>query len=197
MWIARTILLFVNLASASTALAVASDIESIGEHYRFLTFEKNENPQNIMIMYTKLDGECHVVMQKDQPLVDVYWLMDGKRFKPTHRLIKSAIRKRIVLESRPAEAGAVSTFQVRPKEGTAFSDEVARSHFTVNARKIGGKCAVETFLGGEEVEPIRVNSLLSVSRKTVAPPFRKLVSVTVKGTEPGSTSAREKVFLAK
>ncbi len=66
---------------------------------RLFVVEKSKNPQNILVVYAHVDAACKI-----QPIVDAagphlfdfYWLMDRTRFKPTHRLIKKAVRKRFV-----------------------------------------------------------------------------------------------------
>ncbi len=70
------------------------------QEIRLFVVEKSKNPQNILVVYALVDAACKI-----QPIVDAagphlfdfYWLMDGTRFKPTHRLIKKAVRKRFVL----------------------------------------------------------------------------------------------------
>lgn len=92
-----------QLDAAETAL-----IPEIGAHLPILTVEKNVHPENRMIVYTKVDANGRFVAAPDnpsQPLLDFYWLMDGKTYKPVNPLIKIEIRKRLEVQA-PLVAGA-------------------------------------------------------------------------------------------
>ena len=92
------------LASFVLRLAAAevSNIPEIGAHHPILIIGKNVHPENLMVVYTKVDAEGHLLPdpeQLNQPLLDFYWLMDGKNYKPVNAIIKSEIRKRLEIQA--------------------------------------------------------------------------------------------------
>lgn len=69
---------------------------------RLFEVEKSFNPQNILVVYARVQATCEVQPIPDAGslhLFDLHWLMNGTTFKPTHRLIKKAARKRFVAQS--------------------------------------------------------------------------------------------------
>ena len=71
------------------------------QEVRLFVVEKSKNPQNILVVYTNAGTGCNVHPITDAGrlhLFDLYWLMNGTTFKPTHRLIKRAARKRFVAQ---------------------------------------------------------------------------------------------------
>ena len=73
------------------------------EEVRLFVVEKSKNPQNILVVYTQADPQCRiepVVYGKKAYLFDVYWLMDGTRYKRTHPLIKKHARRRFVAKKQ-------------------------------------------------------------------------------------------------
>lgn len=72
---------------------------------RLFEVEKSMNPENILVVYARVDASCHIQPISDagsMHLYDLYWLMNGTDFKPTHRLIKKAVRKRFVAQALDA-----------------------------------------------------------------------------------------------
>ena len=87
---------FVFVATALHARSSeVTNIPEIGAHQPILIVEKNVNPQNKMVVYTKLDAHGHIIADGNRPLLDFYWLMDGKNYKPVHAKIKNEIHKRL------------------------------------------------------------------------------------------------------
>lgn len=169
-------------------------ISEIGEHYKIISFEKNENPQNIMVVYTKLDRNCKFIKQNGKPLVDFYWLMDGKKYKPTHALIKDAVRKRLEVSS----AGDTE-FQLKVNDLKELNTNIEHPYMTVKVEKIGLECKVASYFPDEEKAGnlILVSSIYSESKKTFIPPFRKLMALTFRGTAPESGQAVQRKYRAR
>ncbi len=86
---------FVFVATAFHAgSSEVTNIPEIGIHQPILIVEKNVNPQNKMVVYTKLDANGHFMADGNRPLLDFYWLMDGKNYKPVNGKIKKEIHNR-------------------------------------------------------------------------------------------------------
>lgn len=67
------------------------------QEIRLFVVEKSKNPQNILVIYAHVNPNCEIQSINDGRegyLFDFYWMMNGTTFKPTHRLIKKAARKR-------------------------------------------------------------------------------------------------------
>ena len=170
------------------------NIPEIGDHYQIITFEKNENPQNILVVYTKLDDQCQFVTKDGLPLVDFYWLMDGKRYKPTHILIKDAVRRRLeVTEAHGRE------FNLKVNDLSELGAKIENPNLTVKVEKENGGCRIVSYFPDVEQKGkvIEVASLYSESKKTLLPPFRKLLAVTVRGKLPGSGEAIQRRFVSR
>jgi hypothetical protein len=162
----------------SPANAAPKDFPPIGPHYPFLRVEKSENPQNILIAYTKLDPKtCEFVKDpehKDQAFFDFYWLMDGTRYKRVHPLIVRAIRQRFKWLGQAADH---RSFQLEMTDLKELKDAPKRAVLTVAAQP---DCQVTTSmqLGGEEM---RLTRVYSESEHVWWPPFHRLKAVTLTG----------------
>jgi hypothetical protein len=172
--------------------AVRNDIKQIGPHEPIFTFEKNENPQNIMVVYTELDKDCHFIADKDgqgQPLLDYYWLMDGKSYKPVHPMIKSGMKKRMELEAngKAQSKSADGSFLVRINDLKELKTDLKDFSVQVKAeRNKSQACDVEALvkLGPSDHERVlRLQTIASKAEKTALPPFRKLESITLIGKD--------------
>ena len=97
--IPKTCLAF--FAFVATALHAGSsevaNIPEIGAHQPVLIVEKNVNPENKMVVYTKLDANGHFMADGNWPLLDFYWMMDGKNYKPVQKGDPQAIHRAVEL----------------------------------------------------------------------------------------------------
>ena len=59
-----------------------------------LIVKKNHNPQNILVLETRTDDACKFIPSAEGPL-HFYWLMDGKKRKPVHSMIKLRMKQQI------------------------------------------------------------------------------------------------------
>lgn len=165
----------------SLALGVEKDIPEIGKHYPVFIFEKNENPQNILVTYVKLNRDCRFESDPEsgRPVFDFYWLMDRKRYKPVHPMIKSGIRQRLEFVSQSEDS---KSFTLRLSELNQIDPSLKSTDVVIRTLKKGSKCLVEGVVGlGSPQEKMRLESIYSESKKTIFPPFRKVESVTLTG----------------
>lgn len=56
---------------------------------------KSHNPENIMVIYAQTDEECQFQPFQDGSYLNYYWLMDKKKRKEVHPLIKKGIAERV------------------------------------------------------------------------------------------------------
>ncbi|NJM09884.1 MAG: hypothetical protein HC883_03050 [Bdellovibrionaceae bacterium] len=178
-------------------------IPEIGNHFKILTFEKNENPQNVMVVYTKLNDDCRFAVLSGQPFVDFYWLMNGERYKPTHGLIKKAVRKRLEVVKVDGE-DTDRTFLLKVNDLKELSTDfekpyLVEPHLVVRSEKVHGLCRVACYFPDKQKDGklIKVNSLYSESKKTFRPPFRKLLALTIRGLEEGTAHPIEQKYTAR
>ncbi|MBC7371835.1 MAG: hypothetical protein H7326_09730 [Bdellovibrionaceae bacterium] len=185
-----------NLAKAQTVEAT----RQVGDHAALFTFEKNENPENIMIVYTKLDSNCQVVVDPNKqasPIFDMYWLMNGTGFKPVHSLIKNGVIGR--LEIIPAKSH--DTFQIQINDLKELQTDVQEQKLTIVAQKSAkGACEVKSFFtlgASDKGATMQVKTIYSEAAKTMLPPFRKLKSVTLKGVDSKTGEKLSRTYKAK
>src|SRR5882672_1574280 len=70
------------LARPSMTGQVVTNIGDVGAHYPLFLVEKSHHPENITVVYTKLDQHCHVIPEREHdfmPTLDFHWLMDETR----------------------------------------------------------------------------------------------------------------------
>lgn len=86
--------MLLGLLAQTAALAAGTE-----EELRLFVVEKSKNPQNILVVYCKVNSGCEFQRIADagrDHLYDVYWLMNGTTYKRTHPVIKKMARKRFV-----------------------------------------------------------------------------------------------------
>ena len=185
----------INAARAQNAEAVTQ----VGDHSILFTFEKNENPENIMIVYTKLDASCHVVVdpaRQAAPVFDMYWLMNGTGYKPVHNLIKSGVLDRLqVIPSKN------DSFQIQINDLKELQTDVQDPKLSVVAEKnSNGACEVKSMFklgASDKGATMQVQTIYSEAAKTLMPPFRKLKSVTLKGVDAKTGEKISRTYKAK
>lgn len=164
----------------------AGAIEAVGPHHRILRFEKNENPQNVLIGYTKLEPTCRFERRSGLPLVDFYWLLDGSRFKDPHPLLKKNIRNRLSFDpGESVRTGEADGFVVRVLETKEMKTSMKSASIRVSSSKSSGGCEIEAIASferpGGDRERIKLTTIRTETKKTWLPPFRKIVSITLEG----------------
>jgi hypothetical protein len=167
--------LFALLISIAGAMTVPPEI---GPHEKLFVIKKSENPQNIMMVYTKVDSQCRFVLQNSQPVLDIYWLMDREHYKAVHVLLRAEIRKRL---NYSFENLTPHSFSLRVEGMKWLQPELPEVPLHVVANKYGHECDVDTFITFDNGEKISLESVNVVSEKILWPPFRKLISVTFQG----------------
>jgi hypothetical protein len=182
--------------------SIRNDITQIGPHEPVFTFEKNENPQNIMVIYTKVDKECEfVAASKDQgnSFLDYYWLMDRKNFKPVNPMIKNGMRGR--LEFAQSTKEKPSSFKVQINDLKELQTDL--KDFTVEVKAVRDAqkaCDVEALvkLGPSDHDRIlRLQKIFSQAEKSVLPPFRKIQAITIEGKDVRTGEQVKRTYQAR
>lgn len=193
---------FVALATlpfASAQAAELSNMAPIGAHYRVITVEKSINPENIMVVYTKVDSQCRFLTdpaQRDQPVFDYYWLMDRKNYKPVHKLIKGEVRKRLEFQIDPSDRH--NSFFVNMNDLKEVRHDLRDGRLNVRSEMIDGKCQVNatmTLGASAGNAKIYLNKVYSEAKKGLIMP--SLVSITLSGKDVNSGKAISKTYKAK
>ncbi len=191
---------FSAFVACSAIAAGEVKIDAIGKHFPIFIVEKSENPQNILVAYTKLAPDCKIQNdpgKESQPLLDYYWKMKRENYKPVHSLIKSGIRDRLALESSADER---THFSVRINDLSELKHDLEKPLLSVVAAptKRGG-CDVRAFIKlgpSDRSRQVLLSSIHVESKKTFLPPFRKVVNVTINGTDSDSGEKVSRVYSA-
>ena len=170
--------LFFSVSLSSAFAKPITDIPQIGPHQQILTVEKNVNPENIALVYTKVDAQCRFVTDpanRDQPVFDFYWRMGGKDYKPMNSFFKSEFQKRMAYVS-----GDATHFQLDANDLKEVQTDIKNPRLDVVSTGAGGNCNVQAFitLGPSDGNArIRLDSIYGEGR--TFPP--KITAVTLKG----------------
>jgi hypothetical protein len=181
----RLVFFLVPLLLDSTGVAAATTLAQVGPHHPLFTFEKNENPQNIMVFYTKVDDKCRILTDptSHQPLFDSYWLMNKTTYKPVHSMIKSGMQERLQL----IPSVNSNSFFVKVNDLKEVETDIPDPRLEITAKPVKDQnCAVGSFIKlgpSNKNAKIHLNTLYSETEKTVMPPFRRLISITLSGTD--------------
>jgi len=169
-------------------------IPQVGPHFRILTLEKNENPQNILAIYTKLNGACEIEDDsKSRPVLDYYWLMDRQRYKPLNLLIRRGVSRRLSL----APQSNKNSFSLNVNDLRELKTDIANPSITVTSRKTDTGCVAQARmqLGPSDGErTLLLTGIYSESSKTFLPPFRKLLSLTLEGIDAKTGEVVRKTY---
>lgn len=187
------------LPFAGAQAAELSNMAPIGSHYRVITVEKSINPENIMVVYTKVDSQCRFLTdpaQRDQPVFDFYWLMDRKNYKPVHKLIKGEVRKR--MEFQIDREDRHNSFYVNLNDMKEVRHDLKDNRLHVRSEMVEGKCQVSasmTLGPSAGNAKIHLNKVYSEAKKGLIMP--SLVSITLSGKDVTSGKAVSKTYKAK
>ena len=185
------------------------DIGDVGEHYPILLVEKSHHPENITVVYTKLDKNCHVIPDREHgfmPTLDFYWLMDETRYKPMARPLKEGARKRLQFTDAHWHEVDPTSFSVRIDGLSRVQHDLQSPTVQIKTERTGDACVATASM---TLGPSNGNATMkveSVSTKTEALTLRKkmqamvdpdaiqMYSVTVKGTDVATGEPIERTY---
>lgn len=176
----------ISIFAASVLSAPAGKVEAmreIGAHYPILIVAKNVNPQNFMVVCTKADADGRFLKNaanRNRPVLDFYWLMDGKNFKPVNVLIKNEIGKR--LECQLGPAGNETHFWVYVNDLKEVDSDIRDPKMDVYSRQSGDTQKVEAQMSlGPSDGKMRIKLSSIYTEGRAFPPA--VYSVTLSGEE--------------
>lgn len=103
------------------------------EERPLFVMKKSHHPENILVVAAKVDGQCRFLPYKNGSYLDYYWLMDGKKRKRAHPLIKSGISKRVAFVK---SLQGQSEFQARLNDLKELEHDLPDTSFIVKAEDV-------------------------------------------------------------
>ena len=182
----RKVSLAVSLLAVSmlrVAVSEVTNIPEVGAHQPILIVGKSVNPQNLMVVYTKVGANGRFLANaadRDRPVFDFYWLMDGKDYKPVNGLIKKEIGRRFDCQLSPGDRA--THFVINLNDLKEVNSDIKEPKVDVYANGSGGARDVEAqmTLGPSDGNMrIKLSSIYTEGR--AFPPA--VYSVTLKGEE--------------
>lgn len=186
-----SLLFLSHLAIGSGAI----NLGPIGTHYEIFRFEKSENPQNILVVYTRLDDHCQFLLASENPAspeFGFYWLMDKKAYKPVHPLIRDGISERLKVVIPPNFSKSRDSFSVRVTDLNQVDPTLQNALVKVSADKQVNACQVKATF-----DAVKLKKIYAESEKTLLPPFRKVTSLRFYGVNEKTGESEQKIFQEK
>jgi hypothetical protein len=128
---------------------VVTTINEIGTHYPLFVVTKSYHPENITVVYTKLDPHCHILPDRahgGMPTLDFYWLMAGTHYKPMAGPLKDGIRTRLAVTDAPGLQGDPHTFAVRVDDLARVQHDLPTPTVQITAERHGEGCVARALL---------------------------------------------------
>jgi hypothetical protein len=188
-----------------------TNVGDVGEHYPLFLIEKSHHPENITVVYTKLDTDCHVIPDREHgflPTLDFYWLMDATRYKPMAGPLKAGARKRLQFIDTNGPEGDQTAFAVRTDELSRVQHDLQSPTVQIKAERQGDACVATAFMTlgpsngnatmkvesvSTKTEPI---TLLKKMQAMADPDSIQIYAVTVKGTDVATGQPIERTYHA-
>jgi hypothetical protein len=199
------------LARPSITGRAVTNVGDIGEHYPLFLIEKSHHPENITVVYTKLDPDCHVIPDREHgflPTLDFYWLMDATHYKPMAGPLKAGARKRLQFIDANGLQDDPTSFSVRTDDLSRVQHDLQNPTVQIKAERQGDACVATAFM---TLGPSNGNATMkveSVSTKTepitlikkmqamADPDSIRIYAVTVKGIDVATGQPIERTYHA-
>ncbi len=197
------------LARPSMTGQAVTNVGDVGEHYPLFLIEKSHHPENITVVYTKLDTDCRVIPDREHgflPTLDFYWLMDATRYKPMAGPLKAGARKRLQFIDANGSQDDPASFSVRTDDLSRVQHDLQSPTVQIKTERQGDACVATAFM---TLGPSNGNATLkveSVSTKTepitllkkmqamADPDSIQIYAVTVKGTDIATGQPIERTY---
>jgi len=193
-------IVYVNHALARPSMTgqAVTNVGDVGEHYPLFLIEKSHHPENITVVYTKLDTDCRVIPDREHgflPTLDFYWLMDATRYKPMAGPLKAGARKRLQFSDANGAQDDPTSFSVRTDDLSRVQHDLQSPTVQIKTEHQGDACVATAFMTlgpsngnatikvesvSTKTEPI---TLLKKMRAMADPDSIQIYAVTVKGTD--------------
>lgn len=182
--------MLLGLLAQTTALATGTE-----EALRLFVVEKSKNPQNILVVYCKVNSHCEFQRIADAGrdyLYDVYWLMNGTTYKRTHPVIKKMARKRFIAQKAAGQTGSFDVLLADLKE---LIHDLPSNRVRIDAyRSPDDRCRIRALIqlgpsGGNRT--MQIDSIYSKARTLFGIPIG-ISYIELHGTD---TRNREKISI--
>jgi hypothetical protein len=199
------------LARPSVTGQAVTNVGDVGEHYPLFLVEKSHHPENITVVYTKLDKHCHVIPDREHdfmPTLDFYWLMDETRYKPMAEPLKAGVRKRLQFTDTHWQQVNPTAFAVRTSDLSRVQHDLPSPTVQIKTVRQGDACVATASLtlgpsNGHatiKVESVSTQTeeltLLKRMQALVHPDAIQIYAVTVKGTDVATGTPIERTYPA-
>ena len=197
------------LARPSLTGQVVTNVGDIGAHYPLFLIEKSHNPENIAVVYTKLDTNCRVSPDREHgflPTLDFYWLLDTTRYKPMAGALKAGARRRLQFSNANGSQGDPTAFAVRADDLSRVQHDLQSPTVQIKAERQDAACVATAFMtlgpsNGHatiKIESVTTRTepitLLKKMRAMVDPDAIQIYAVTVKGTDIATGQPIERTY---
>jgi hypothetical protein len=206
-------IVYMNSALACPLITgnAVNNIGDVGEHYPLFLIAKSYHPENIIVVYTKLDTHCRVLPDREHgfmPTLDFYWLMDETSYKPMAAPLKEGVRKRLQFTSASWQQGNTTSFSVRTSDLARVQHDLQSPTVQIKAERQGGACVATASMTLGPSNGHATMKVESVYTKTEAltifktmqvvadPESLQLYAVTVKGTDVATGQPIERTYNA-
>jgi len=206
-------IVYVHIALARPSMTgqAVTNVGDVGEHYPLFLIEKSHHPENITVVYTKLDTVCRVIPDREHgflPTLDFYWLMDATRYKPMAGLLKAGTRKRLQFIDANGSQGDPTSFAVRTDDLSRVQHDLQSPTVQIKTGRQGDACVATAFMTlgpsngnatmkvesvSTKTEPI---TLLKKMQAMADPDSIQIYAVTVKGTDVTTGQPIERTYHA-
>jgi hypothetical protein len=211
-------LILLHIVYGSHALArpaitgkAVTDVEDVGDHYPLFLIAKSHHPENIAVVYTKLDAHCRVIPDREHgflPTLDFYWLLDETRYKPMAKLLKAGVRKRLQFTNANWHKIDPTSFAVRTGDLSRVHHDLPSPTVQIKTERQGDACLGTAYMtlgpsnGHATMQVTTVSTrteaitLLKKMRAMMDPEAIQIYSVTVKGTDIATGQPLERTYHA-
>jgi hypothetical protein len=184
----------------------------VGEHYPLFLVAKSHHPENLTVVYTKLDAHCRVLpdpAHSDQPTLDFYWLMDSTHYKPMAALLKNGIRARLQFPTTRGHHAEPTTFTVRLADLVRLTHDLPSPTVQITTARHGEACVAMASLtlgpsdghATMKVESIFTHTEVLTLRKKIQvmadPDALQVYAVTMQGADAMTGQPLERTYRAR
>src|SRR5262252_319842 len=199
------------LACPSMTGKAVTNVGDVGEHYPLFLIEKSYHPENIAVVYTKLDTDCRVIPDREHgflPTLDFYWLLDATRYKPMSELLKAGARRRFQFIDTHESQSHTTAFAVRTDDLSRVQHDLPSPTVQIKAARQGDACVAIAFMtlgpsNGNvtmKVESVATTTepitLLKTMRAMADLGAIRIYALTVKGTDVVTGQPIERTYHA-
>ncbi len=189
--------LFMYTGSSFGAQLIWPAISVIGSYQPVLLVEKSQNPENKLVVFTKLNENCDFVTDSSaQPIFDFFWLMSGTTYKALNSSIKTEIKKRIEM-SQPELLFRNRSFFVSLNDLKEVDHDIKDPRLVVAVNAQDESCTVESRI---QLGPSSQNAWVKVESfygETTGFFRPKIVLVKIKGINIATGAPITQIYKAK